>query len=481
VLFIQQEPQVQYLPIFAQLKNRPVLLVGAGHVALRKAGTLLKAGARLTVVATYFADEFIEWQHQGKATLIESRFSPEHIAGHVLVIAATDDDAVNQSVFEAADARNILVNTVDDQPNCSFIFPAIIDRSPILIAISSAGTAPVLARRLREKLEAILPAHLGPLAQLVGAFRDKVKQKISGFAGRRQFWERVFDSSIVREVQANRLEVAQQQLEALLEREIPTQGEVYLVGSGPGDPELLTLKALQLMQQADVVVYDYLVSEPIMQLVRRDAELICVGKKAGAHSVAQEETNNLLVSLALSGKKVCRLKGGDPFIFGRGAEEIEVLLPHQIPFQVVPGITAAAGCAAYAGIALTHRDYAQAVQFVTGHCRKDGVEPDWHSLSRPNQTLVIYMGLMKVEHIQQQLLSSGRAADIPVAVIENGTRAEQRVFTGRLDQLADLVTRHQVQSPALLIIGEVVALQQKLHWFGDRPDQQAQQPLTNRI
>ena len=472
---------MQYLPIFAQLNNRPVLLVGAGHVALRKAGTLLKAGARLTVVATYFSDEFVEWQQQGKVTLIESRFSPEHIDGHVLVIAATDDDAVNQSVFEAADARNILVNTVDDQPNCSFIFPAIIDRSPILIAISSAGTAPVLARRLREKLEALLPAHLGPLAQLVGAFRDKVKQKISGFAGRRQFWERVFDSSIVREVQANRLDVAQQHLEALLEQEIPTQGEVYLVGSGPGDPELLTLKALQLMQQADVVVYDYLVSEPIMQLVRRDAELICVGKKAGAHSVAQEETNKVLVSLALAGKKVCRLKGGDPFIFGRGAEEIEVLLPHGIPFQVVPGITAAAGCAAYAGIALTHRDYAQAVQFVTGHCRKDGVEPDWHSLSRPNQTLVIYMGLMKVEHIQQQLLSAGRAADIPVAVIENGTRPEQRVFTGKLSEMASLVAEHQVQSPALLIIGEVVALQQKLHWFGDRPDQQAQQPLTNRI
>ncbi len=472
---------MQYLPIFAQLKNRPVLLVGAGHVALRKAGTLLKAGARLTVVATYFADEFKEWQQQGKATLIESRFSPEHIDGHVLVIAATDDDAVNQSVFAAADARNILVNTVDDQPNCSFIFPAIIDRSPILIAISSAGTAPVLARRLREKLEALLPAHLGPLAQLVGAFRDKVKQKISGFAARRQFWERVFDSAVVREVQANRLDLAQQQLDALLEREIPTQGEVYLVGSGPGDPELLTLKALQLMQQADVVVYDYLVSEPILQLERRDAELICVGKKAGAHSVAQEETNNLLVSLALSGKKVCRLKGGDPFIFGRGAEEIEVLLPHDIPFQVVPGITAAAGCAAYAGIALTHRDYAQAVQFVTGHCRKDGVEPDWQSLSRPNQTLVIYMGLMKVEHIQQQLLSAGRAATIPVAVIENGTRADQRVFTGQLSELASLVTEHQVQSPALLIIGEVVALQQKLDWFGNRLEQQAQQSLINRI
>jgi uroporphyrin-III C-methyltransferase/precorrin-2 dehydrogenase/sirohydrochlorin ferrochelatase len=457
---------LQYLPIFTDLTGKAVLLVGGGHVALRKARTLLSAGAVLTVVSHQFEAEFYDWQQQQKAHLIQGDFTDSQLPGHWLVLAATDDDAVNAAVHQAATARQIWVNTVDDQDKCEFIFPSIIDRSPILVAISSGGTAPVLVRRLREKLETLLPQHLGPLAELVGKFRSQVQQKLQGFAERRQFWENIFNSSVVSLVQSQQLSAAETELQQALQDHQSSKGEVYVVGAGPGDPELLTLKALQLMQQADVVVYDYLVSEPIMQLVRRDAELICVGKKAGAHSVAQEHTNQLLIDLALSGKKVCRLKGGDPFIFGRGAEEIEVLLPHQIPFQVVPGITAAAGCAAYAGIPLTHRDYAQAVQFVTGHCQKDGKEPDWQSLSRPNQTLVIYMGLMKSAHIQAQLLSAGRAEDTPIAILENGTRPEQRVITGTLVQLADLIAQHQVQSPALLVIGEVVALQSKLAWYG---------------
>ncbi|WP_397472137.1 siroheme synthase CysG [Rheinheimera sp.] len=460
---------MQYLPLFVKLTDKPVLIIGGGSVALRKAGTLLSAGARLTVVAKEFADDFVQWQQQGKATLIHGSFDPVQLDGKLLVIAATDDDQLNDTVYQAATARNMLVNTVDDQPKCSFIFPSIIDRSPILIAISSFGTAPVLARRLREKLEALLPQHLGPLAQLVGRFRSKVKAKISGFAARRQFWEQVFDSDVVRDVQANQLQQAEQRLEQLLAQPQQQAGEVYVVGAGPGDPELLTLKALQLMQQADVVVYDYLVSDEIMQLVRRDAERICVGKRAGDHSVPQQDTNQLLIALALAGKKVCRLKGGDPFIFGRGGEEIQALLPHNIAFQVVPGVTAAAGCAAYAGIPLTHRDYAQSVQFVTGHCRPDGTEPDWHSMSKSNQTLVIYMGLMKAAHIQQQLTIAGRSGKTPVAIIENGTRREQRIVTGELDNLAALVQQHQVSSPALLVIGEVVSLQQDLHWFGQKP------------
>ncbi len=459
---------MQYLPIFTDLTGKAVLLVGGGHVALRKARTLLSAGAVLTVVSHQFEAEFYAWQQQQKAHLIQGDFDAAQLAGHWLVLAATDDDGVNAAVHQAATARQIWVNTVDDQDKCEFIFPSIIDRSPILVAISSGGTAPVLVRRLREKLETLLPQHLGPLAELVGRFRTKVQQKLQGFAQRRQFWEKVFNSNIVSLVQTQQLGAAEAELQQALQDQQSNKSEVYVVGAGPGDPELLTLKALQLMQQADVVVYDYLVSEPIMQLVRRDAELICVGKKAGAHSVAQEHTNQLLIDLALAGKKVCRLKGGDPFIFGRGAEEIEVLLPHQIPFQVVPGITAAAGCAAYAGIPLTHRDYAQAVQFVTGHCQKDGKEPDWHSLSRANQTLVIYMGLMKSAHIQAQLLAAGRAADTPIAILENGTRPEQRVITGTLAQLADLIEMQQVQSPALLVIGEVVALQHKLAWYGNR-------------
>ncbi len=314
---------MQYLPIFTDLTGKAVLLVGGGHVALRKARTLLSAGAVLTVVSHQFEAEFYDWQQQQKAHLIQGDFDAAQLAGHWLVLAATDDDAVNAAVHQAATARQIWVNTVDDQDKCEFIFPSIIDRSPILVAISSGGTAPVLVRRLREKLETLLPQHLGPLAELVGRFRSRVQQKIQGFAERRQFWEKVFNSNVVSLVQKQQLDAAEAELQQALQNQQSSKGEVYVVGAGPGDPELLTLKALQLMQQADVVVYDYLVSEPIMQLVRRDAELICVGKKAGAHSVAQEHTNQLLIDLALAGKKVCRLKGGDPFIFGRGAEEIE--------------------------------------------------------------------------------------------------------------------------------------------------------------
>ncbi|WP_329605540.1 siroheme synthase CysG [Rheinheimera sp. UJ63] len=471
---------MQYLPLFVKLTDKPVLIVGGGSVALRKAGTLLTAGAKLTVISPEFAAEFIEWQQQGKAELITGYFSPELLDGKLLVIAATDNESVNAAVFAAATARNMLANTVDDQPKCSFIFPSIIDRSPIIIAISSFGTAPVLARRLREKLETLLPQHLGPLAQLVGRFRDKVKAKFQGFAARRQFWEKVFDSDVVRDLEQNLPAQAEQRLDAMLQAQVPArQGEVWIVGAGPGDPELLTLKALQLMQQADVVVYDYLVSPEILELVRRDAERLCVGKKAGAHSVAQQETNALLIELALAGKKVCRLKGGDPFIFGRGGEEIEALLPHLIPFQVVPGVTAAAGCAAYAGIPLTHREHAQSVQFVTGHCRKDGDQPDWHSMSRSQQTLVIYMGILKAADIQAQLIAAGRHANTPLAIVENGTRREQRVITGTLAELGSLVQQHQVVSPALVIIGEVVALQSQLHWFGQRPSAAVfAQPLT---
>ncbi len=463
---------MQYLPIFADLNAKSVLLVGGGHVALRKARTLLQAGAALTVVSKEFAEEFIEWQAQQRVQLIQGEFAESLLAGQWLVLAATDDDELNARVHQAATARQIWVNTVDDQDKCEFIFPSIIDRSPILVAISSGGSAPVLVRRLREKLETLLPQHLGPLARLVGKFRRKVQDKLDNFAERRQFYERVFNSKVVSLLQTEQPEAAETELADMLAGHQPSQGEVFVVGAGPGDPELLTLKALQCMQQADVIVYDYLVSAPILALVRRDAELICVGKKAGAHSVQQEHTNQLLVELALAGKKVCRLKGGDPFIFGRGAEEIEALLPHQIKFQVVPGITAAAGCAAYAGIPLTHRDHAQTVQIVTGHCQKDGKEPDWHSLSRPQQTLVIYMGLMKSAHIQQQLLQAGRSPQTPVAILENGTRPEQRVVTGQLADLAMLIQQHQIQSPALLVIGEVVSLQSQLAWYG------AQSPQT---
>jgi len=423
---------VQYLPIFTKLDNKPVLVVGGGEVALRKCRAFLKARAAVTLVAPWFCDELKEHAQHNEVTLIDAYFDESHLDGKMLVIAATDRDEVNNTVFELANARNVFVNVVDDQPKCTFIFPSIVDRNPITIAISSAGTAPVLARRLREKLETLIPQHIGPLATLVGGFRDKVKQRFKHFSDRRQFWEGVFDSSVVSKVQTGDTQGAEQLLEQMLDAKAEPEGEVYVVGAGPGDPELLTLKALQLMQQADVVVYDFLVSDEIMELVRRDADLICVGKRLGDHSVVQEDTNQMLVDLAKQGKKVCRIKGGDPFIYGRGCEEVQVLAANKVNYQIVPGITAAAGCSAYAGIPLTHRDHAQAIQFVTGHCKKDGQELDWQSLAKPNQTLAIYMGVIKSPHIQAELLQHGRKADTPVAVIENGTRKNQRVVTGQL-------------------------------------------------
>lgn len=470
---------MQYLPIFTKLDNKPVLVVGGGDVALRKCRAFLKARAAVTLVAPDFCDELVELGNNNEVTLVEAYFNEHHLDGMMLVIAATDLEDVNAQVYEQANARNIFVNVVDDQPKCSFIFPSIVDRDPITIAISSAGTAPVLARRLREKLETLIPQHIGPLASLVGSFRDKVKQRLTSFADRRQFWETVFDSSVVSKVQTGDTSAAAEQLEQLLDAKPEPEGEVYVIGAGPGDPELLTLKALQLMQQADVVVYDYLVSDEIMDLVRRDADLVCVGKRLGDHSVAQQDTNQMLVDFAKQGKKVCRIKGGDPFIYGRGGEEVQVLAQNQVSYQIVPGITAAAGCSAYAGIPLTHRDHAQAIQFVTGHCKKDGQELDWQSLAKPNQTLAIYMGVIKSPHIQAQLLKHGRGADTPVAIIENGTRKNQRVVTGKLGELADLIERHSIISPALLIIGEVASLHEELHWFGEKAQTSSfAQPLT---
>ncbi len=471
---------VQYLPIFTKLDNKPVLVVGGGEVALRKCRAFLKARASVTLVAPWFCDELKEHAHNNEVTLIDAYFDESHLDGKMLVIAATDRDEVNNNVFELANARNVFVNVVDDQPKCTFIFPSIVDRDPITIAISSAGTAPVLARRLREKLETLIPHHIGPLATLVGGFRDKVKKRFKHFSDRRQFWEGVFDSSVVSKVQTGDTQAAQQQLEQMLDAKAEPEGEVYIVGAGPGDPELLTLKALQLMQQADVVVYDFLVSDEIMELVRRDADLICVGKRLGDHSVVQDDTNQMLVDLAKQGKKVCRIKGGDPFIYGRGGEEVQVLAANNVNYQIVPGITAAAGCSAYAGIPLTHRDHAQAIQFVTGHCKKDGQELDWQSLAKANQTLAIYMGVIKSPHIQSELLKHGRKADTPVAIIENGTRKNQRVVTGQLGELADLIERNSIISPALLIIGEVAALHSQLAWFGKNEQTSSfAQPLTD--
>lgn len=456
---------MDYLPMFAKLEGRPVLLVGGGEVALRKARLLLAAGARLTLVSPAIDAAFSEYH--GRFIHLAARFSPDHLVGHILVVAATDDLEVNALVYQSANQRGLFVNVVDDPVRSSFIFPSIIDRSPVMVAVSSGGKAPVLVRLLRERLESLLPRHLGGLAELSGRVRGKAKQVLVSLSDRRRFWERAFASNTLGSlVEKQDWQGAEQWLNEGLDKAQSEVGEVVLVGAGPGDPGLLTLKALQQIQQAEVVLYDQLVSPEILDLVRRDATLVSVGKKAGAHSVPQEETNRLLVQYARAGNRVVRLKGGDPFMFGRGGEELEVLAVEGIPFSVVPGITAAAGATAYAGIPLTHRDYAQSAVFITGHCQSDGKESDWQQLAATNQTLVIYMGLMRSEHIQQQLISHGRSGSTPIAIIERGTQARQRVLTGTLNELATLAA--QAESPSLIVIGEVVALREQLAWFGEQ-------------
>ncbi|HDJ1438013.1 TPA: uroporphyrinogen-III C-methyltransferase [Serratia rubidaea] len=462
---------MDYLPIFADLKQRPVLVVGGGEVAARKVELLARAGAEIRIVAQSLSPELEQRRQSGGINWLGQAFAPHQLDEVFLVIAATDDAALNAQVYAEADKRRVLANVVDDQPRCSFIFPSIVDRSPLVVAVSSGGKAPVLARMLREKLEALLPASLGTMAQLAGGFRARVKQQLSSIGARRRFWEKSLNGRFATLAANEQPQQAQQQLEqdlaAFAAGDEATQGEIALVGAGPGDVGLLTLRGLQVMQQADVVLYDHLVSDQILDLVRRDAERICVGKRAGAHLVIQEETNRLLVELAQQGKRVVRLKGGDPFIFGRGGEELQVAAAAGIPFQVVPGVTAAAGATAYAGIPLTHRDHAQSVTFITGHCRPDGDGLDWADLARARQTLAIYMGTMKAADISQRLIAHGREAQTPVAVISRGTRADQQVLTGTLQQLEQLA--QQAPLPALLVIGEVVELHHQIAWFGHQP------------
>lgn len=454
---------MDYFPLFCRMQGKRCLLVGGGDVAERKARLLLAAGADLYAGALHFSPAFRQWADNGELTLITGAFDAAWLEACWLVVAATDDDAVNQQVADAAEARRIFCNLVDAPEQASAIMPSIIDRSPLMVAVSSGGRAPVLARLLREKLEAMLPQHLGQLASLAGTLRSRVKQRFASMAQRRYFWERFFSSDRLAQTLANDDSARASQItDSLFSDNLSAQGEVTLVGAGPGDAGLLTLKGLQQIQQADVIVYDRLVSEAILNLVRRDAERIFVGKRAGHHCVPQAQINQLLLEQAQRGKRVVRLKGGDPFIFGRGGEELETLAQHQIPFSVVPGITAASGCSAYSGIPLTHRSHAQSVRLVTGHLQQENAL-EWQKLAAEQQTLVFYMGLSQAPHIQQQLMHHGMRATMPVALVENGTSTRQRVVTGTLDRLGELA--QQVESPSLIIIGSVVSLRDRLRWF----------------
>lgn len=457
---------MDFLPIFANIRGKTCLVVGGGSVAARKAGVFLEAGAKVRVVAPEIGEELRD--EQGVEAVV-ARFEPQHLDGAVLAIAATDDREVNKQVSELAQARNIPVNVVDDPELCSFIMPAILDRSPLMVAFSSGGASPVLTRMMRGKLETVIPQNYSRLAAFAERFREQVKERVTNPAKRRIFWENVFEGVVAEKVLTGDENSAEAMLQQILASEDNIQrGEVYLVGAGPGDPDLLTFRALRLMQKADVVVYDNLVSKPIVEMTRRDAERIFVGKKRADHTLRQEEINELLVRLAKEGKRVLRLKGGDPFIFGRGGEEIETLAAEGIPFQVVPGITAASGVASYAGIPLTHRDHAQACMFVTGHLKDGTMNLDWEQLARPRQTVVVYMGLHGLDTLCAKLIEHGLPDTTPIAIVQQGTTPNQRVITGTLATLPAIAEREQPQPPTLIIVGGVVTLRDKLAWFHPR-------------
>ncbi|HEZ0077277.1 TPA: siroheme synthase CysG [Neisseria meningitidis] len=458
---------MNYFPIFANLAGRPVLVVGGGAVAARKISLLLKAGAEVRVAAKHLNAELSALAAENKILWLAEEFRAEHIRTVFLIIAASSDQALNRRVFHLAESCQKPVNVVDDRDHCSFIFPSVIDRNPVQIAVSSSGSAPVLARLLRERLEALLPPSLGDMAEISGRWRDAVKGKLKSVTERRRFWEKQFNGRFAALVKNRQNTLAERELAGQLEqsRQNDQGGFVSLVGAGPGDAGLLTLKGLQEIQQADVVLYDALVSDGILSLVRRDAERIFVGKRARGGRTPQEDTNALMVRLAREGRRVVRLKGGDPFVFGRGGEELETLARHQIPFSVVPGITAAVGATAYAGIPLTHRDYAQSAVFVTGHRKADAPDIEWQTLARSRQTLVIYMGTLKAALIAERLQQYGRPPDTPAAVISHGTQSTQSTAIGTLANLARLA--ENAPKPALIVVGEVVGLHEKLAWFGE--------------
>jgi uroporphyrin-III C-methyltransferase/precorrin-2 dehydrogenase/sirohydrochlorin ferrochelatase len=458
---------MEYLPLFFDVKGKTCLLVGGGTIAYRKAKLLVGAGARLAVVAPAIEPDLLELVQGTNGEYYEERYGAKCLTDKYFVIAATNDENLNEKVAVDCRARKVLVNVVDAPQHCDVIFPAIIDRAPIVIAVSSSGAAPVLARSVRTRIESTIPANFGVLANFIGERRDEVRQQLDE-QKLRLFWEDFVQSEIAERVMLGRLDDAQEMFIRALDHAVKnkevSEGEVYLIGAGPGDPDLLTFKALRLLQRADVVLYDRLVSSEIVAMSRRDAEHVYVGKMRSEHTVPQQEINRLLIEYAGEGKKVARLKGGDPFVFGRGGEEIAGLAQNNIPFQIVPGVSAANGCACYAGIPLTHRDHAQSVRFVTGHLKDGSMDLPWAELVTPSQTVVVYMGLISLPIICEQLVAHGAPGNTPVALIERGTTPDQQAHIGTLTSIVDLVADKNVQAPTLIIVGGVVKLYDSLSW-----------------
>ena len=458
---------MEFLPLFLNLREQDCIIVGGGVVALRKAILLIRAKANLILVSPQFVSQLQDFAKEGKCKLVQEEFAPEQLEGARIVIAATDNEKVNIRVANSANKKQIPVNVVDQPKLCSFIMPSIVDRSPVIVAISSSGRSPILTRKIKELNESLISNREGQLAELLGTYRGKVREKFPGFTERLKFWESLLESELSELVYSGNENVASKLIEDRLQQpdQAKASGEVYLVGAGPGDPDLLTLRALRLMHKADVVLYDRLVSEEIMSKLRPDAEKIHVGKASANHPVKQETINEMLVRLARSGNRVLRSKGGDPFIFGRGGEEIESLAKANVPFQIVPGITAASGCASYAGIPLTHRDHAQSVRFLTGHLKNNTLNLDWANLVQKHETLVFYMGLLGIKTICEQLIAYGMDSEMPIAVVQQGTTKTQRVVTADLKTMPAVAGNEKLKAPTIIIIGRVVGLRDSLNWY----------------
>lgn len=460
---------MQYLPLFAELRGRECLVVGGGHVAERRVRQLLAAGAEITVVAPELNSELGGWAAEARIAHIPTDFADTPLERFWLVVAATDDLAVNRRVAEAAEAAHRFCNVVDDRELSTFIMPTIIDHDPVTIAVSSGGNAPVIARFVKSIIETHVPARIGELAALAGRWRERVKQALPELGERRRFWERVVTGAVAGHAFAGRRDAAERALETALAAwhagpgSARGGGEAYLVGAGPGDPELITLRGRALLAGADAVLYDRLVNPKILAFARREAEFICVGKVPGKPSIKQVQINRLLVTLVASGKRVCRLKGGDPMVFGRAGEELEALTEAGLPFQIVPGVSAVEGCAAYAGIPLTLRGASRAILITTGHT-EDHVAADL-SAFREGQTLALYMAVAHFDAIAERLLANGHSSETPAAIIEHGTTEAQRVIRTSLGELEGSRLRHGIESPALLLIGETVRVADRYAWF----------------
>jgi uroporphyrin-III C-methyltransferase/precorrin-2 dehydrogenase/sirohydrochlorin ferrochelatase len=460
---------MRYLPLFVDLNQRRVVVVGGGLIAARKIALLLDAGAQVEVIAPELGTDLTALVAQGRITHRAAAISADTLGGARLVIAATGRPEVNRAVALAAEAHAILVNVVDDASLSTCIVPAIVDRSPLIVAVATAGAAPMLARYVRASIEALLDESLGRLTEVLERWRARIRAGWPDLVARRRLYEQLLAGPFASLIRAHRAADAEALLEAALERPPSPAGRVLVVGAGPGDPGLLTINALRALQAADVVLHDRLVSQEVLALARREALLIEVGKSHCGHSTAQADMHRLMVEHASAGRTVVRLKGGDPFIFGRGGEELEHLRAAGIVYEVVPGITAASACAAYAGIPLTHREHSKSVRLVTARGRESIDEIDWRSLAASQETLAIYMGVATIDRLQHELLRLGRGRDTPVAFVENGTLATQRVIVGTLGEATALAAAHALKSPALLIVGGVAALAARLNWYGASP------------